>query len=573
MISSLVSTENQFVTTIPKVPRFQESSLKPIVCSSLHSRNPNNKNSSSRGGSNTISKFLKSSTKAKIAHVLVTTTESSSVSLKKSKRLGSSGGGDDDEERRRDFGEVGVNNINRQMLVLCGLGYWIQGFRCFPWLALNFHMAQNLSLHPSTLQLVQNSGNLPMVAKPLHGILSDALYIGGAHRIPYICIGVSLQILSWGPLALFPVAAEALPNLMACVLISNLGASITEVAKDALVAEYGQQHRMVGLQSYALMAAAAGGILGNLFGGCFVLKTRPTTMFLVFAVLLSLQLAISLSAREESLGLAQVSYQNVAWKSIAESIKKQFSDLIAAVGEESISHPLTWLVASVAMVPVLSGSMFCYQTQCLNIDPSVIGMSRVISQLMLLSLTILYDRYWKKVPLRKLVGAVQILYASSLLLDLILVRQINLQFGIPNEVFILCFAGLAETLAQFKLLPFSMLLARLCPQGCEGSLTSFSASALCLSSIASGFLGVGLASLIGVTFRDYSSLAVGIVIQFLAALLPLIWIHHVPMSETIHEKGRKRGMSKRTRKNRRVGRVVIGSVFVYHRERESEALG
>lgn len=372
---------------------------------------------------------------------------------------------------------------------------------------------------------------------------------------------------------MFPVAAEALPNLMACVLISNLGTSITEVAKDALVAEYGQQHRMVGLQSYALMAAAAGGILGNLFGGCFVLKTRPTTMFLVFAVLLSLQLAISLSAREESLGLAQVSYQNVAWKSIAESIKKQFSDLVAAVGEESISHPLTWLVASVAMVPVLSGSMFCYQTQCLNIDPSVIGMSRVISQLMLLSLTVLYERYWKKVPLRKLVGAVQILYASSLLLDLILARQINLQFGIPNEVFILCFAGLAETLAQFKLLPFSMLLARLCPQGCEGSLTSFSASALCLSSIASGFLGVGLASLIGVTFRDYSSLAVGIVIQFLAALLPLIWIHHVPMSETIHEKGRKRGMSKRTRKNRRVGRVVIGSIFVYHRERESEPQG
>ncbi|KAH9681576.1 hypothetical protein WN943_029270 [Citrus x changshan-huyou] len=559
MISSRVSTENQFITIIPKVPRFQKSSLKPVLCSSLNNRIHNNdNNSSSSRGSNSVSKFLNSSTKAKTAHVLVTTTESSSVSLRESERLGSWGGGGGDEERRRDFGEVGINNFNKQMLVLCGLGYWVQGFRCFPWLALNFHMAHNLSLHPSTLQLVQNSGNLPMVAKPLYGILSDALYIGGAHRIPYICIGV---------------AAKALPNLMACVLLSNLGASITEVAKDALVAEYGQKNGIVGLQSYAFMAAASGGILGNLFGGYFLLKTPPTTMFLVFAVLLSLQLAISFSAREESLGLAQVSYQNVASKSIAQSIKKQFSDLIATIGEESISYPLTWLVASVAMVPVLSGSMFCYQTQCLNINPSVIGMSRVIGQSMLLSLTVFYDRYWKKVPLRKLVGAVQILYASSLLLDLILVRQINLQFGVPNEVFVLCFAGLAETLAQFKLLPFSMLLARLCPQGCEGSLTSFSASALCLSSIASGFLGVGLASLTGITFGDYSSLPVGIVIQFLAALLPLIWIHHVPMSETIIEKGRKRGMSRRTRKNRRVGRVVIGSIFIYRRERESEAQG
>lgn len=360
---------------------------------------------------------------------------------------------------------------------------------------------------------------------------------------------------------------------MACVLLSNLGASITEVAKDALVAEYGQKHRMVGLQSYAFMAVAAGGILGSLFGGYFLPKISSTTMFLIFAALLSLQLAVSLSAREEHFGLAEPSYHNVARKSILESIRTQLSDLIMAIGDEGISRPLTWLVASVAMVPILSGSIFCYQTQCLNLDPSVIGMSRVIGQLTLLSLTVLYDRYWKKVPLRKLVAAVQILYACSLLLDLILLKQINLQFGIPNEVFVLFFSGLAESLAQFKLLPFSMFLVSLCPQGCEGSLTSFSASALCLSSIASGFLGVGLASLIGITSGDYSSLPVGIIIQFLAALLPFIWIHHVPMCEPMVEKGRQRGLSKKTRKNRRIGRVVFGSVFVYRREREFEADG
>ena len=82
---------------------------------------------------------------------------------------------------------------SNQMLLLCGLGYWVQGFRCFPWLALNFHMAHYLNLHPSLLQLVQNSGNLPMVAKPLYGILSDALYIGGARRVPYISIGGMLS--------------------------------------------------------------------------------------------------------------------------------------------------------------------------------------------------------------------------------------------------------------------------------------------------------------------------------------------------------------------------------------------
>lgn len=82
----------------------------------------------------------------------------------------------------------------KQMLFLCGMGYWLQGFRCFPWLALNFHMAQALNLDPSTLQLVQFSANLPMVAKPLYGILSDAVYFGDAHRLPYISFGGELYI-------------------------------------------------------------------------------------------------------------------------------------------------------------------------------------------------------------------------------------------------------------------------------------------------------------------------------------------------------------------------------------------
>ncbi|XAR48906.1 hypothetical protein NMG60_11031889 [Bertholletia excelsa] len=460
---------------------------------------------------------------------------------------------------------------SKQMVVLCGLGYWVQGFRGFPWLGLNFHMADNLSLRPSTLQLVQNAANLPMVVKPLYGILSDAIHIFGGHRIPYICLGVLLQVLSWGSVAMIPVASEALPTLMACVLLSNLGASLTEVANDALIAEYGQKHKMSGLQSHAFMISAAGGILGNLLGGFFLLKTQqPKSMFLIFTALLAVQLAISLRTKEDSLGLPHTSSQGLGRKFISDRIRKQYSNLMMAVNEESISRPLIWIVASIAMVPILSGSVFCYQMQCLNLDPSVIGMSRVTGQLMLLSITILYDRFWKNISMRKLIGIAQISYAASLLIDLILVKQMNLKLGIPNEVFVLCFSGLAETLAQFKLLPFQVLFASLAPPGCEGSLTSFLASTLCLSSIVSGFLGVGLASLLGIRSGDYSSLPVGIIVQFLAALIPLKWIYKVPFSPSVI-KEKQRGRSKRTRRNRRVGRVVFGSIYAYRRERGSES--
>lgn len=73
--------------------------------------------------------------------------------------------------------------------VLLGLGFWIQGFRCFPWMGVNFFLKDSLRVDPSTLQILQSSANLPMVAKPFYGILSDSIYISGQHRIPYIAFG------------------------------------------------------------------------------------------------------------------------------------------------------------------------------------------------------------------------------------------------------------------------------------------------------------------------------------------------------------------------------------------------
>ncbi|VFQ92268.1 unnamed protein product [Cuscuta campestris] len=477
----------------------------------------------------------------------------------------------EEEEKGGVGGSSGGAPVGRQqMMVLCGFGYWVQGFRSFPWLALNFHMANGMNMHPSKLQLVQNSGNLPFVAKPLYGILSDSLYIRGAHRLPYISIGVFLQVIAWVQLA--SSASESLPALVACVLLSNLGASITEISKDALVAEYGQKYELPGIQSYAFMASAAGGMLANLLGGYFLLKTKqPKSMFQAFAALLAVQLAMSLSMREESLGLAaQPSSHELLQKPIQESIKKKFSDLAVAIREESIYRPLVWIVLSILTVPVLSGSVFCYQTRHLNLDPSVIGLSKVTGQLLLLSMTILYNRYAKNVPMRKLCGTVQVLYASSLILDLVLIKQMNIKVGIPNEAFALCFSGIAETVSTFKLLPFYVFIASSAPSGCEGSLMSLLASVLCLASIISGFLGIGLASLLGISSGDYSRLPAGIIIQFLAALVPLGWLKLLPMSQPLTEKRKTGSGSRRTRRNRRVGRVVLGYIYSYRRERQSD---
>ncbi|KAL8456374.1 hypothetical protein ACS0TY_034546 [Phlomoides rotata] len=76
---------------------------------------------------------------------------------------------------------------NRKLLL--GIGFFVQGMRCFPWMGVDFFLKDGLRVEPSTLQILQISSNLPMVAKPFYGILSDSLYIFGQHRVPYIALG------------------------------------------------------------------------------------------------------------------------------------------------------------------------------------------------------------------------------------------------------------------------------------------------------------------------------------------------------------------------------------------------
>ena len=83
-------------------------------------------------------------------------------------------------------GDGGGDKLMRKVL---GLGYWVQGFRCFPWLVVSFFLKDGLNVNPTTLQILQSSASIPMVGKPIYGLVSDSVYISGQHRLPYIAFG------------------------------------------------------------------------------------------------------------------------------------------------------------------------------------------------------------------------------------------------------------------------------------------------------------------------------------------------------------------------------------------------
>ncbi|KAK7849867.1 probable folate-biopterin transporter 7 [Quercus suber] len=420
------------------------------------------------------------------------------------------------------------NNENPTRKIL-GFGFFVQGFRCFPWMAVNFFLKDGLNVDPSTLQLLQNSANLPMVAKPFYGVVSDAVYISGQHRIPYIAIGALLQVVSWLAVATLSPSSMSIYTISLFLLLSNLGASIAEVANDAIVAEVGKQPTSSSssqssssgeLQAYVWMASSAGGVLGNLLGGIVIDRTSPQTMFLFFGLLLALQFFITLTVRESSLNLP---------KSTANAgIIKQLSELAVVLKKPEIAYPIAWFAASYAIIPALTGTMFFYQIEHLKIDSTVLGLSKVFGQAAMLLWSIIYNSHLKSVPPRKLISAIQVLMAVLMISDVLFVKGFYRNMGVPDSLYVVIFSGFLEVLFFFKILPFSVLIAQYCPPGCEGSLMAFVMSAIALAFIASGYFGVALASYIGVTGNNFSRFPVGLLIQAVCTVLPIYWSSCIP---------------------------------------------
>lgn len=414
--------------------------------------------------------------------------------------------------------------------LLLGIGFWVQGLRCLPWLGVNFFLKDGLKMEPSTLQIIQNSATLPMVAKPFYGIVSDSCYILGEHRTPYIVLGAFLQAISWLAIAILPPTSVSFFTLACFLLLSNLGAAVVEVANDAIVAETTRQavsssekpksSSSGNLQSFVWMATAIGGVIGNLVGGLAIESFSPQKIFLMFGVIVSIQFLVTIFIHEKSLGLPK--------NPSSVGIKKSLAELLSALQKPEIAYSIAWFAASYAVIPALTGTMFFFQTEHLKIEPSVVGISKVVGQVSMLLWGVIYEQKLKSMSPRKLISGIHFTMAILMISDILFVKGAYRAMGVPDSLYVILFSGFIELLWFFKILPFSVLMAQLCPPGCEGSLMAFLMSCASLAIIVSAYLGVALASFFGVTGSNFSGLPKALLVQAACALLPLIWSSCIP---------------------------------------------
>ena len=245
-----------------------------------------------------------------------------------------------------------------------------------------------------------------------------------------------MQAVSWLGIALWP--SLTLPVFTIFLLLSNFGASICEVANDAIVAEAGKQAASGGqLQSFACMFGSSAGALGNLLGGIAISYYSPKAMFLFFAILLVLQFFTTVAIPESSLKLPKAATNT----SVISSIRKQVKELSSALCMPEIFWSIVWFSVSYAVIPFLLGTMFFYQTEVLRLDSSVIGLSKVFGQVALLAWSMAYNKCFKAMSARKVLSALQFITAVIMLSDVLFVQGVYRKIGIPDSIYTIVFSG------------------------------------------------------------------------------------------------------------------------------------
>lgn len=106
------------------------------------------------------------------------------------------------------------------------------------------------------------------------------------------------------------------------------------------------------LQSFAWLALAAGGVVGNLTAGYAVKILSPQAMLTIFISLVAAQLLLALTASEHSFGLGPVKKKNdLSKRGAGAAMRDQINKLKESLQRPEIHKPLLWFLSSYAVIP------------------------------------------------------------------------------------------------------------------------------------------------------------------------------------------------------------------------------
>lgn len=365
------------------------------------------------------------------------------------------------------------------------------------------------------VQIYSGISNLPWALKPVVGLVSDVMPIGGYHKAPYMIGAVFVGSAAFLAVGAVPHSVLPVSLLVVCIFLQQSQLSVCDILAEARYAQQIQEVPAFGshVLSFVWFGMNAGSVLGVLLSGLLLAHGSPKLPYLISALPAAMVLIpLFYGCLEEKM---------VRSEEIAERRKKFYAQKeacflsllicvvcigLTACGLISSSTRVNAIAATIAFFVVgfffsvflspaiarfnlwsllqtslslsTSGAAFYFMTDTEeqykegpHFTPlyynSVIG---TVGAVMSLVGVATFQRYFSTYRYRNLLLVTNIAFCLMNALDTVLFKRLNVSMGIPDHAFVLGTSCMQNVLMQWQWMPQVIILSYFCPRGMEATM-------------------------------------------------------------------------------------------------------
>lgn len=345
---------------------------------------------------------------------------------------------------------------------------------------------------------------LPFLIKPLLGLLSDAVPLGGLRRRPYVLVSSACASAAWAALALMP--GYSYRPVLFLLTAANLGIAFSDVLCDAVMVESGKKTGSTGLFQAAQIGTLYATLLATGLGGGWLAEHASyRAAFALTALFPALIFAASLTLEEAP----------------ARSPSSPAGRGAPALWSLLRSRGF-WALAGIILLfnftPFQGTSMFYFQTDTLGFSKLFIGILTSIGGVCGVAGAALFWRCY---------GRTVRLFGVSARLDTAALLRLSVVLGVPltllylayrNQAAALLLTALAGAAGVFMRLSLMDEAAKRCPAGGEAACFALFMALFNAAAMASNTLGGHLYAALAPVSGSRSAMSSLVLIGALASL-------------------------------------------------------
>mmetsp|Transcript_53130 Transcript_53130/g.137245 ORF Transcript_53130/g.137245 Transcript_53130/m.137245 type:complete len:568 (+) Transcript_53130:99-1802(+) len=410
-----------------------------------------------------------------------------------------------------------VHHFGYKLLVmLCVSQHLMKGFAatftgpCVQYLYSSYQVAG------PQMQIYSGVTSLPWAMKPVIGLISDTLPLGGYHKAPYIALASIFGITACASIGVVPHEHMSIARLVICLFMMQLQLSTCDLLTEA---KYAEKMRLkpeqgpalmtyvwFGLQFAGLVAVALIGPIMKHFGNRvpFLIALLPMSLIIIPVAKNYLEetplqsdsearsARMRLTEQKEAVFLCMLIFAGTIALSLLGIMYE--SATVNAVGALTVA--LVMLISfSLVLRPVIAkvnafflvqtslgisigGASFYFYTDTPEQYPegphfsqefftSVLG---VIGSLCSLVGIYSYQRFACNWSYRGLLLFTNVLLSLLSVSDIVMFTRLNVRLGLPDHAFVLGASVLTTVIAQWMWMPGVVLMSQLCPAGMEATM-------------------------------------------------------------------------------------------------------